>query len=92
MKIVIQCAKQKNPAGYWRAENDKPVMFVARPQGGLSAFNGVYVTPDDLSDHDETWRTQLLKYNPKSLIHTKRLLIAHHRLLIIRWRRLRAPA
>ncbi|MGD1090095.1 MAG: hypothetical protein ABR955_15430 [Verrucomicrobiota bacterium] len=64
MKVVIQCAAQKNPvAGCWQDKNDKSVMFVAHPEIASSAFNGIYAAPDDFSDQDETWRTQLLKYN-----------------------------
>jgi hypothetical protein len=67
LKFVIQCAGQKNPdAGWWKDNNGKSVKFVAHPEIGLSAFDGILATPDDFSDQGETWRAQILKYNRNS--------------------------
>src|ERR1700683_2219176 len=64
MIVVMQCAASKRPdAGHLVTDDGKPVDFVAHPEIAPVQNHRVYARPDDISDSEISWRTQLLDYN-----------------------------
>lgn len=64
MKVVIQCAARKRGnAGFLRAENGTPVLFVADPSRAPEREGLKYARPDDWADRHATWRERLVEYN-----------------------------
>jgi hypothetical protein len=77
MKVVIQCARGKQPdAGSLRLVDGQPVQFVGRPD--LAPHDGhVYARPDDRSDNGQTWRARLISYNQEPKTNPLNLLPAY---------------
>lgn len=63
MRIVIQCAAKKNPAGSLRSSEGRKVLFVAQPDLAPAEASQHYARPDDVSDDGRTWRERLVAYN-----------------------------
>lgn len=64
MKVVIQCAAQKDSdAGYWRTDAGKAVSFVASPAQATLSRKMMYARPDDTSDQGVSWRSLVGDYN-----------------------------
>ena len=64
MKIVIQCAAQKQPgAGRMRTADGRSVFFVAHPSRVDSNDGAVYAHPDEPCGEGRTWRDHLLAHN-----------------------------
>lgn len=64
MRVVIQCAGQKDPAaGSFLTSDGRRVSIVAHPEELQPETGRVYSRPDDESDDGRTWRDRLLSYN-----------------------------
>jgi hypothetical protein len=64
MKIVIQCAAQKDPdAGYWHTKGGKRVSFIANPAAAAHSDKIIYATPEHISPEGLPWRTLVWNYN-----------------------------
>ena len=64
MKIVIQCAARKNPAGgTFLGADGRRIAFVARPGLAPREPKTTYARPDDDSGDGRSWRKRLLAYN-----------------------------
>ncbi|WP_093160476.1 hypothetical protein [Variovorax sp. YR216] len=67
MKIVIQCAGNKNPTRTgFRHSDGRIVKFVAYPQLALD-HEFFYARPDDDDGHGTSWRNRLAQYNSEQL-------------------------
>lgn len=77
MKIVIQCAGTKNSGGYWQTKKGKPVLFVAHPEKNPPEFDGIYASPDDVSDSNVPWRELVWNYNKRRQKNPFNLYPAH---------------
>lgn len=70
MKVVIQCAAQKQAhAGHMRLDDGRRVMFVAHPSEMAPQPGVVFAHPDDETSHDphdSTWRERLTAYNQRA--------------------------
>jgi hypothetical protein len=80
MKIVIQCARSKDPqAGTLKTPAGIPVSFVANPElVEEKDTDTIYQRPDDITDNNKSWRDLLLQYqtestNPWNLVPTYKL-------------------
>ena len=74
VKVVIQCAARKRfDAGTLRDGNNRPILFVARPELAPPSRTRVYARPDDPAGGGRTWRDVLEAYvasgdNPYGLL------------------------
>ena len=79
MKVVIQCAAQKQPhAGCMRTESGRRVLFVAHPSRVDVSDHAAYAHPDDPSGAERTWRERLVAYNQEPGDNPLGLLPASH--------------
>jgi hypothetical protein len=66
MIAVIQCAATKrSDAGFMRAGDGRPVLFVARPHEAPTVGARLIARPDDMGEGGASWRQMLLEYNDK---------------------------
>ena len=63
MIVVIQCAGGKNPAGRFKTEDGRQILFVADPMKAPDDKGKVYKRPDDPSGSGLSYREELVKYN-----------------------------
>jgi hypothetical protein len=78
MRIVIQCASDKDPDASSLVTADcKPVLFVASPVIAPPSSTYFYARPDDVSDDGNTWRQLLVEYNDKRNFNALNLLPAY---------------
>ncbi len=66
MKIVIQCAGQKQAdAGHLTDSDGNRILFVAEPETAPPDQGIRYARPDDIAKDGQSWREELLAYNQR---------------------------